>query len=441
MIHATWPQLELRVVTVDRQNAENSSHRQIDMRLLSSPLLTDLTYVVYTEASHVGVPWRSDWPRLSQALAAGGNVRSLRLQIRQDFDGYDGPKIVPDTEPRKLPRLDLTSGLRLLRLEELTIEHPKLYGDSIYLWDDDYCRMFLDAIDCSRLRKLDFGIDNPMNFFQNSAGRFPKLKTLSFGLLGREGTQQPARMFLESLDALEHLDVSHSQYCIDDLWPAIEKHRNSLKTLILGPTFGHYNGFKYMGLSLLETIASTFPNLEQLGWHAECDTNAGSNHLTMHICADHTFQIDEKDLEVLSSMKLTKLDLYLHIPSKATDYCDQLIPGLMGAAETPPLDEKRSVAAAMHIAKVISGSRQDALQWLTLHLSRMTYGDRADRCEVFSRLQIRRNGYTSRLRGHEWDVRGKMDWYGLSSLEEDLLFEEEGATVFRKAHHAGSPRL
>jgi hypothetical protein len=113
----------------------------------------------------------------------------------------------------------------------------------------------------------------------------------------------------------------------------------------------------------------------------------------------------------------------------------------MGAAETPPLDEKRSVAAAVNIAKVISGSRQDALQWLTLHLSRMTYGDRADRCEVFSRLQIRRNGYASRLRGHEWDVRGKMDWYGLSSLEEDLLFEEEGATVFRKAHHAGSPRL
>ncbi|KAF7672568.1 hypothetical protein GT037_009599 [Alternaria burnsii] len=425
MIHATWPQLELRVVTVDRQNAKNSSHRQMDMRLLSSPLLTELTYVVYTEGSRVRELWRSDWPRLSQALAAGGNVRSLRLQNRQDFDGYDGPKIVPDTEPRKLPRLDLASGLRLPRLEELTIEDVRHYGDSIYLWDDDYCRMFLDSIDPSRLRKLDFGIDNPTNFFKNFAGLFPKLKTLSFGLLGREGTQQPARMFLESLDALEHLDVSHSQYCIDDLWPAIEKHRNSLKTLIIGPKFGQYNGFKYMGLSLLETIASTFPNLERLGWHAECDTNASSNHLTMYICANYTFQIDEKDLEVLSSMKLTKLDLYIHIPGKATDYCDQLIAGPMGTANTPPLDEERSVAAAMNIAEVISGSRQKALQWLTLHLSRMTYGDRADRWEVFSRLQIRRNGYTSRLRGHEWDVRGKMDWYGLPSLEEDLLFEEE----------------
>jgi hypothetical protein len=140
-------------------------------------------------------------------------------------------------------------------------------------------------------------------------------------------------------------------------------------------------------------------------------------------------------------MKLTKLDLYLHIPGKATDYCDQLIAGPMGTAHTPPLEKERSVAAAMKIAEAVSGSRQDALQWLTLHLSRMTYGDRADRIEVFSRFQIRRTGYSSRVRGHEWDVRGKMDWYGLSSLEEDLLFEEEGATVVRKAHHADSPRL
>ncbi|KAH6858789.1 hypothetical protein AA0118_g11887 [Alternaria tenuissima] len=408
MIHATWPQLELSVVTLDRQNAKNILHRQMDMRLLSSPLLTQLTYVVYTQGYRPDKPCRSDWPRLSQALAGGGNVRSLRLQNRQYFDGYHEAKIVPDTELEKLPRLDLASGLRLPRLEELTIEVLRIFGDSTYLWDDDYCRTFLDSIDCSRLRKLDFGIDNPTNFFKNFAGLCPKLKTLSFGMLGRGGNDLSARMFIGSLDALEHLDVSHAQHSIDDLWPAIEKHRNSLKTLILGPTFGHYYYSKYMRLSLLETIASTFPNLERLGWQAECDTN-----------------IDAKHLEVLSSMKLTKLDLYLHIPGKATDYCDQLTSGTMGAATTPPLDEKRSVAAAVEIAEAISGSQKDALQWLTLHISRMTYGDRADPWEVFTRLQVRQNSYSNRVRGHKWDVRGKMDWYALPSLEEDLLLEEE----------------
>lgn len=124
-------------------------------------------------------------------------------------------------------------------------------------------------------------------------------------------------------------------------------------------------------------------------------------------------------------MKLTKLDLYLHIPGKATDYCDQLTSGTMGAATTPPLDEKRSVAAAVEIAEAISGSQKDALQWLTLHISRMTYGDRADPWEVFTRLQVRQNSYSNRVRGHKWDVRGKMDWYALPSLEEDLLLEEE----------------
>jgi hypothetical protein len=145
----------------------------------------------------------------------------------------------------------------------------------------------------------------------------------------------------------------------------------------------------------------------------------------MHICADCTFQIDEKDLEVLSSMKLTKLDLYLHIPGKETDYCDQLTSGMMGAATTPPLDKKRSVAAAVEIAEAISGSQKDALQWLTLHISRMTYGDRADPWEVFTRLQIRQNSYTNRVCGHKWDVRGKMNWYALPSFEEDLLLGEE----------------
>ncbi|CAN9210299.1 unnamed protein product [Alternaria alternata] len=425
MIHATWPQLELRVVTLDRQNAKNILHRQMDMKLLSSPLLTELTYVVYTQGYRPDKPCRSHWPRISQALAVGGNVRSLRLQNRQDFDGYHEARIVPDSEPERLPRLDLASGLRMPRLEELTIEVSRIFGDSTYLWDDDCCRMFLDSIDCSRLRKLDFGIDNPTNFFKSFAGLCPKLKTLSFGMLGRNDIDLSARIFIESLDTLEHLDVSHPQHSIDDLWPAIEKHRDSLKTLILGPTFGHYYHSKYMGLSLLETIASTFPNLERLGWQAECDTNASFSHLIVHICADCTSQIDARHLEVLSSMKLTKLDLYLHIPGKATDYCDQLMGGMMGAATTPPLDEKRSVAAAVEIAEAVSGSQKDGLQWLTLHISRMTYGDRADPWEVFTRLQIRQNSYSNRVRRHKWDVRGKMDWYALPSLEENLLLEEE----------------
>jgi hypothetical protein len=270
MIHATWPKLEMRVVVVDRQNAKVIAHQQMDTRLLSSPLLVSLTYVVYfrgyNESCH------SDWPRLSQALAAGGNVRSLRLQSLQ----VQNLRLVPETGPETLPRLNLTSGLRLPHLEEITFQLLEHWGASTYLWDTDHCRMFRDSIDCSRLRKLDFGTDNPTAFFTYFTGLCPKLKALSFG--AAQGAMEPAMRFIESVDALEHLDVSRAQLGIDDLWPAIEKHKDILKTLILGPALGRYCSPMYMDLSRLEVISLTFPKLERLGWDAPCETNVSLSH-------------------------------------------------------------------------------------------------------------------------------------------------------------------
>jgi hypothetical protein len=283
MIHATWPELEISVAVVDRHDTKILAHRQMDIRLLSSPLLVGLTYVVYTQGYRPrDMPCRSDWPRLSQALAAGGNVRYLRLQSLQDGTGlgFDGIKLVPDTEPDKLPRLDLAD-LRLPQLEELTLESLRHWGESTYLWDSDHARMFRNTIDCSRLRKLDFGSDNPTAFFTYFTGLCPKLKTLSFGATGGYPNSpdiEPAKRFIESLDALEYLDVSQAQQGIDDLWLAIEKNKDTLKTLILGPTLGSYCSPMYMDSSRLEAIASTFPELERLGWDAPCKTNVSLTH-------------------------------------------------------------------------------------------------------------------------------------------------------------------
>jgi hypothetical protein len=141
--------------------------------------------------------------------------------------------------------------------------------------------MFRDSIDCSRLRKLDFGTDNPTAFFTYFTGLCPKLKALSFGTA--QGAMEPAMRFIDSVDALEHLDVSRAQLGIDDLWPAIEKHKDTLKTLILGPALGGYCSPMYMDLSRLEVISLTFPKLERLGWDAPCETNVSifhSNNIT-----------------------------------------------------------------------------------------------------------------------------------------------------------------
>lgn len=272
MIHAMWPKPEIRVLVVDRKMAKSIAHRQMDMELLSSPLLVSLTYEVYMQGYAPEHPCRSEWPRLSQALATGGNVRSLRLQVLQD--GHN--RFTPDTEPAKIPRLDLTTGMRLPLLEEMTVQTLRYYGQTAYLWDPGYCRMFRDAIDCSRLRKLDFGGEHPENFFTCFEGFCPQLKALSFGI--REGDTAPARRFIESLDALEHLDLSRAQAGIDDLWPAIEQHKNTLETLILGPTFESYCKHVPMGLDRLEDIASRFPKLKRLGWDAPCKRNVSLTH-------------------------------------------------------------------------------------------------------------------------------------------------------------------
>jgi hypothetical protein len=124
-------------------------------------------------------------------------------------------------------------------------------------------------------------------------------------------------------------------------------------------------------------------------------------------------------------MKFKKLDLYLHIPDEASDYSDKLVQDAFGSIPPPALDKKRSVTAAINIAEVLSESQQDTLQWLTLRLSRTGYSDRYQPWMMHTKLQLRRNGYPGRIGEQMWDVHGKMDWYGLPPLEEDLLFEEK----------------
>ncbi|KAI4638964.1 uncharacterized protein J4E78_011050 [Alternaria triticimaculans] len=401
IIHAIEPKPEIRVVVVDRKTATSVAHRQMDMKLLSSPLLVSLTYEVYMQGFAPEHPCRSEWPRLSQALAAGGNVRSLRLQVLQDGHNL----FTPDTEPAKIPRLDLTTGMRLPLLEEMTLQTLRYHGQTAYLWDLDYCRMFRDAIDCSRLRKLDFGGEHPENFFTCFTGLCPKLKVLSFGMW--EGDKMPARRFIESIDALEHLDLSRAQAGIDDLWPAIEQHEDTLETLILGPTFEAYCHKVVMPFSRLKDIARTFPRLKHLGWDAPCERN-----------------IDPQHLVALVGMNLTKLDLWLHIPQEANDYSEKLVQDIWGNIPHPELNKESTIASATGIADRLLGSGQGAFKWLTLHLSREGASDRCQPYMMYSKLQLRLNGRSEKTRGDKWDVRGKLDWSYEPTLMEDLLFEE-----------------
>jgi len=408
-LHSTWPDLEISVTVVDRQNVGNAAHRQMDMQLLSSPLLRQLTYVVYNQGYQAAQPSRSEWPKLTQALVEGGNLRVLRVQTQSDgreIDGYvseyDGVQVIQNSEPEKLARLDISDHTRLPQLEELSINTQRHWGCSSYLWDNEHCLLLRNAMDWSRLRKLDFGSDNPHTFFTTFTGLLPNLKALRFEVM--DGSAAAAKTFIESLNSLESLYVGQAQAGLDELWPAIMQHKTSLKELILGPALGSYYSTQYSDRSRLKEVADQLPALERLGWDIPCTKN-----------------VDEEHLEIISTMNLKKLDIFLRIPDAASDYSDAIIFDFFGSTPAPPLDKEKSKKAAIEIAERISEKQKNPLHWLTLHISRVGYQDRAETYLMQAKLQLRR---TEDARAEEkYEIRGSMQWYGLLSLEEELSLE------------------
>jgi hypothetical protein len=267
-IQTAWPELELSVYVLNRHQSKVAEYRQMDTRLLSSPLLKSLTYNVYRQGYQTRQLARSEWPRLTQALVTGGHVRALRLQSQADGRYYREPKVLDATEPEKLMRLDITPDMRLPALEELSISDLRDYGDSTYLWDEDHCRMLRDTMDLSRLRKLDFDTERPDAFFTVFAGIMPGLTHLRCGT--DNGSIGALRVFMESATALESLDIDGTAAAMENLWPTIMGHKDSLRELILRPTRGQYRDAYYMDFDRLEIVREQFPGLERLGWRVPC---------------------------------------------------------------------------------------------------------------------------------------------------------------------------
>ncbi|KAL1600450.1 hypothetical protein SLS60_006836 [Paraconiothyrium brasiliense] len=408
-LHSTWPDLEISAAVIDREDAENGAYRKMDLGLLSSPLLARLTYVVYERGYRSDRTCRSEWPKLSQALLSGGNIRSMVIQSQQDSSSAYHHDLVEDTEPERLPRLGLSLGVGFPKLEQLRIRNQIYYTS---LWDEEHCRTLRNSIDPSRLRALEFGDDNPEAFFATFTGILPNLKSLRFGVKINTSLQ-PAEGFIDSLSGLKSLHIGGAHRGLDELWRVIEKHRDTLKTLILGPTWGQYGSPEYIDRSLLETIPQAFPNIERLGWHAPLQ-----------------YVNDDDFLAMLSTMNLRHLDMFTHISGEASEYSEKLDVDVAQGSNNPPLNRTQSIAAATRIADTVSQKQKDPLERLTLHLARTLYMDRFQPYTTHTAFQLRRND-SSTAKDEKYHVRGKMHWwYSGQPLKEELLFEEETAGVF-----------
>ena len=276
-LNSLRPVPELSVTLVDRPKAMDATYDSMDFALLSSPLLTELTYVVYMASWNGEQPCCSEWPQLTNALLTGGNVRSLH--VRCEADGtvrYAFPIKVNGNQLEKLPRLDLESGARLPKLEELRIVACNI-SNLFSSWDEAYCRTLRDTVDLDRLRVLDFGSEYPEHFFATFAGLLPNVRSVRCRA-GQE-SMESLRYFVESLPALEALSVDEAQRSVEELWPAIESHKNTLKSLVFGATWERYCRPTYVDINVLEKVAE-FPMLEHLGWHVPMGTSV-SAHLSV----------------------------------------------------------------------------------------------------------------------------------------------------------------
>ncbi|KAH3914550.1 hypothetical protein HBH56_090730 [Parastagonospora nodorum] len=404
-LHATWPKLELLVHVLDREHARDVRHRQMDEKLLSSPLLRNLTYNAFFQGYEAHKPARSEWPKLTRAIAAGGNLRMLRIQSQQDGNEYRGIKVLNDTEPQKLMRFDMSPETHFPALEEFTLHEVRHYGSSSYLWDTEHCKMLRDSTDWSNLRTLNFASDMPTAFFTVFTGLLPELKSLRFGI-PRGANGEAASKFIKSVRALESLDIDHSASTIDTLWPAIEQHNKTLETLILRGDFGSWDYPVHLEVSCLKKVVKEFPFLKRLGW-------------------DVSWEMREKSLELISSMRLEKLDLFLHIPDEASDYSAELTQDAMGTRPAPELDIEGSRKAAIKIMEDISRVQIRPLERLTLHIVRTGRLDRWEPYLMFGKLQIRRRKDEGLGGDNLYEFRGKQEWGGMGDLQEELSLEED----------------
>ncbi len=271
MIHATLPNLELSVRLFDRWEAPGHN-RQMDTKLLSSPLLTKLDYSIYSQVNSPDEPSLSEWPKLIQSLASGGNIRAMHVHRVHDYPPWKARNtttILSDDDPENLTLPDLPPDTRLPMLENLALTEASSWGRTKDLWDKEHYDLLQHRIDRSRLRSLNMGQYSSGAFFSSLNGLLPNLKELRFGL--KQDALNDTKKFIESATDFESLDIYNSDVNMTALWPAIREHRSTLKQLILRPTFSnYYYEPRYPDPHYLDELKSDFPLLERLGWVVPC---------------------------------------------------------------------------------------------------------------------------------------------------------------------------
>lgn len=226
----------VKLFVTNNRRTEKTSDRAMDTLLLSSPLLYSLNYSILQGATSSGIVC-SEFRRLKDILLQSPKLEVLSLAV-YNSTGNDFP--VPQASLDWHPLLPIGSPEvePLTKLDTLTI--PSRFSYSGEAISRIYSSIIAQSNDFTNLRQLNLLNLGGNYSFELLKGRVPNVKHLEFVFkiesqnrrsYGQQFCKNAThvRDLLDSINALETLHITSEEENFDILWPAILKHRSSLR--------------------------------------------------------------------------------------------------------------------------------------------------------------------------------------------------------------------
>jgi hypothetical protein len=209
-LHTKWPNALIHVKNTTR-NQHGHPYTNLDTRLLSSPQLHSLELTLNGKFNGSLTP-RSEYQTFRNCLLQAKNLKRLRL----DACSTDDQK----TWIESPQHLCLRNDDQFPTLYELGLKYDT------YKLTEPHCRLWLKAMDWTRLRILDLSHGCPEYLLAALTGHLPDLKSLTFGFWPRHSGSRSWRCedlsivtcFFARIDALQELVLrNYDQEELDNL--------------------------------------------------------------------------------------------------------------------------------------------------------------------------------------------------------------------------------
>ncbi|KAH0566254.1 hypothetical protein GP486_000352 [Trichoglossum hirsutum] len=380
-----WPDARLSVTNHRRLDAADED-MNIDIRLLSSPLLHSLRFTIHYLGIGTDNGTLSELPKLKEILLKSSRLKVLHLKLCQGIPTYPNDYRRFKIDISKAPQWLY---LPLLPSDRLTPLHELMLSDwPPYYLSRQHCEIWRECMDWSQLRCLDLGAGCPGNFFEALLGRVPNLKSLRMGFdttsrpYGRLTCVDPTFVqgFIESIDSLHELFITNQVRDPGILFPAIVKHHESLQTLAFHTPPD--TSFRHSGPGVWTT--------EQLTQLREQFTKLSRLEIDLSLADSKLPSPTTTALALFSHLRAMKL--YLEIPIEACDFSDEYRYDVWGAELPPPLirDKCNDLAVSL-FQQFFKNNLHSLLTHLEVCFIRLDIWDSIDSETVINPLHVRRS--------------------------------------------------